>query len=88
MFARGYDRTCQSCGYSWQISRAQAKLRVHKPGMRSRAGRRSANRSAQLGFAQSMSQQTDLVVTLTHCARCGGKEYTQVQATDYQPPKF
>jgi ribosomal protein L37E len=95
VFARGYKRTCSDCGYSWEVSRFQARLRpehsFHQFILQafSNAGGRSsgvAARSLRFGSSGSNDLGDELISSITHCARCGSGRYTQTPLKEYTDP--
>lgn len=91
LYARGYQRTCQDCGYSWQVSRAQARLRPNRRVQRLprraflQGGRYlgPADLAASRGSGDVSNQVLDAV---SHCAQCRSTHYTQTPLSAYEAP--
>jgi hypothetical protein len=86
LFPRGYERTCQSCGYVWRLSRNQAKFRPRRPtAIRPRLG--TVPMSAVHASESSFAEQLQLSDQFRHCAACGSRNFSQRPLPDYRPPE-
>jgi hypothetical protein len=92
VYARGYERTCLDCGYSWQVSRAQAHLRSN--GRFGRLLRRWFSEGAHVTALDDLhsgpqSDQTGsgALEAFCTCARCGSGRYSQTPLAVYEEPQ-
>jgi hypothetical protein len=75
----GYERTCKDCGYSWQLSRGEARLRVNK------RTRYTGRARAPAGVNRMIATKASYVAEFGRCAKCGGHSFTQQPLLDYKP---
>jgi hypothetical protein len=81
IFPAGYERTCEACGYVWQLNRRQARFHARPP---------SAGPKTNLGWPSgrpTFAEQLELSDKFTHCAACGSRTFSQRPLTDYRRPQ-
>lgn len=77
---RTVERVCRDCGYSWTLTRWQARLRGREPivgGWALMAGDDVIRRSQFRRRQDLVEARAELIARFTHCARCGGSHYSQ-----------
>lgn len=81
LFPRTYARTCQACGYTWQLARWQVKLRPRMAKVWPRAAMMTATRGdlrgQMLRRASSVEDTAEQIAGYRRCPRCSSMRFDQ-----------
>jgi predicted nucleic-acid-binding Zn-ribbon protein len=83
-FAKVYERTCQDCGYSWQVPRSIARHRIRGTSTISFTGTAARGLQYSQGgqhdlanMHESLASRAEMIETYRRCAKCGVDKFTQ-----------
>jgi predicted nucleic-acid-binding Zn-ribbon protein len=77
LFADTYERTCQECGYSWQVPRSIARHRIRGISAMTVTGASEGGGHGLSNLHSGIAARAETMEGYRICAKCGVESFTQ-----------